>query len=121
MRTDNNDHNEEACIAADAPNWYTMKFEEAVTADYVPGRLFAMFDSPISYHCVKPAMPNAVGNRRIFRVHMKVPDFYVENIYGVPISTYRDMRSMQRPAAITDPIVLGWLKRDIEELRKVQQ
>ncbi len=105
--------------AANVPVWRSMKFEEVVTADYMPNRLFAMLDSPISYHCVKPAAPNAVGGRRIFRVHLKAPNHYVQSIYGVPLDTYQNMR-WHSPTATTDPIVIGWLKRDLEELRGVK-
>ena len=106
---------EEACIAADVSSWRSREFKEAVAVDYVPGRLFAMLDTPISYHCVKPAMPSATGNRRIFRVHMKMPNHYAESIYGVSMEAYRKMRWH----TTTDPVVLGWLRRDIEELRGV--
>ena len=111
------DLDEEVRIAAlDVPTWDSMDFKEAVTADYIPNRLFAMFDSPISYHCVKPAAPNAIGNRRIFRVHLKAPNHYLQSIYGVSPDTYRKMRG--HPTE--DPVVLNWLKRDIEEMRGAQ-
>ena len=110
------DLDDEARIAADVSSWPSRDFGEVTTVDFTSGRLFAMLDTPISYHCVKAALSNAVGNRRIFRVHLKVPNHHAEGIYGVSMDAYRKMRSV----TTTDPVVLGWLKRDIEELRGVQ-
>ncbi len=109
---------EEAELAANSAKWRTPGvLEDVVTAEYGDSRMFAMFDSPISYHGVKAAPPNAHGHRRIFRVHMGVPYRYVEKIYGTPIQEYRERRKLGK--GHEDPVVLGWLKRDIEELRNV--
>jgi hypothetical protein len=105
---------EEASLAASTLRWAgDPRIVEHVTADFRRNRLFAMFDSAISYHSVKAAAANAQGRRRIFRVHLMAPDRYVERIYGVTKDEYQRLRK----TPTNDPRVVGWLRRDIEELR----
>lgn len=105
---------DEIRAAANARKWYKNPAIRPVkTVDYAYNRLFAFLDSPISYHSVGPAKPNATGKRHLFRMHLKVPDHLILPIYGVPLESYRPIRA----AGKTDPRVHEWLRKDIEELR----
>jgi len=110
------DLDKEAEMAAKTLHWHgAPDMEEFTTVEYRQNRLFAMFDSAISYHSVKSATPEAIGHRRIFRIHMKVPNTFIRVRYGVSRERYRAAREK----ASTDPIVLEWMKRDILQLRAV--
>jgi hypothetical protein len=118
MRVRADDISSEAQIAANTLAWYHLpEITEVTTVEYRRNRLFVMFDSVISYHGVKSAQAGAIGNRRIFRLHLEAPSKYAELIYGVPIAEYRAIR--KNPSS--DPQVLAWMKRDIDELRTVSR
>ncbi len=110
-RHDAQDLDERALMAANAMEWFCeSQIKEAVTVEYKPNRLFAMLDSPISYHGVKQSL--STGNRRVFRVHLKAGEEWFETLYGVGRSEY----AARRKFPTTDPTVIGWMKRDIEQL-----
>lgn len=105
---------EEARMAAKTLQWIgETKLEEFKTVEYLPNRLFGMFDSPISYHSVKAASPNAIGNRRVFRVHLTAPNSQIKSRYNVSPAQYRAMRKLPT----TEPTVIEWLRRDVEQMR----
>lgn len=104
-----------ARMAASTLSWYREPgISEAVTIAYKENRLMGLFDSPISYHSVHAAAPNAVGNRRIFRVHLTVQDAAVRKQYGVAMNDY--LKRRKQPS--TDPTVIGSLARDIEKIQE---
>lgn len=106
---------EQAKMAAKTLRWHDDPgMTEAITVDYRQNRLFGMFDSPISYHSVHAAKPNAVGHRRIFRVHLTVAPGAAKKVYGVSLDQYRQ----QRNQPTNDPTVVAWLARDIERLTR---
>lgn len=97
-------------IAASTLLWKDMP--EVKTVAYRQNRLFAIYDSPISYHSVKPASPGVKSRRRIFRIHLTVGAQHVKELYGVGIKEYASLR--KQPS--TDPTVLRWMQRDISQL-----
>lgn len=100
-------------MAANTLQWFKEPaISEAVTVDYRQNRLFGFLDSPISYHSVQAAKPNAVGHRRIFRVHLAAADAAVEKAYGMPLRRYKK----QRKTPQSDPAILAGLARDIEKI-----
>jgi hypothetical protein len=100
-------------MAANTLQWFNVpEISEVTTVAYRQNRLFGFLDSPISYHSVHAAQPNAMGYRRIFRVHLNVPASAVERIYGVPYNKYIE----QRKEPTEDPLVLAGLARDIEKM-----
>lgn len=101
---------DEAEIAAQTLNWqgYT---EEHETVAYQQGRLLVLHDNPIAYHSVKPSA--GVFGRRILRLHIGVDHRHCERLYGVGMAEYQARRL--RPTK--DETVLGWMRRDLEQLR----
>ena len=105
----------QAKMAARTLLWYDESNIVVVkTVDYRQNRLFGFMDSPISYHCVGSAAPDAVGNRRIFRIHLSVPKSAATKPYGVSIKEYVARRSEPTEA----PQVVGWLANDIAQLEE---
>ena len=105
----------QARMAASTLQWYAAPgMVEAVTVPYAQNRLFAFLDSPISYHSVHAAEANAVGHRRIFRIHLTVPASAIRKTYGVSRRRYQSKRRLPTE----DPEVVGWLARDIEQLHQ---
>jgi hypothetical protein len=105
----------QARMAASTLEWHAAPgMSEVATVPYAQNRLFAFLDSPISYHSVHRADPNAVGHRRIFRIHLTVPASAIEKIYGMSHLSYMDKR--RRPT--DDPEVVGWLASEIEQMRE---
>ena len=85
---------------------------EVRTAEYASNRLIAFMDSPISYHSVKPAPAGTSGSRRLLRMHLGAPWSNCEALYGVSYKEYRAKREL----GTDDPRVVGWLRRDLEQL-----
>ena len=109
------DIEDQAKMAAQTLQWYAAPgFLEVQTIDYKQNRLFAFLDSPISYHCVHAAKPGAVGNRRIFRIHLRVPKSAAAKAYGVPLRQY----VKQRRQPTDNPQVVGWLAKEIEQMEE---
>lgn len=121
MRYTSNGVEDQAKMAARTLRWHDQSnIVEVKTIDYRQNRLFGFMDSPISYHCVGSAAPDAIGNRRIFRIHLSVPKSAATKPYGVSMKEYRARRR-----ELTDAQqVIGWLANDIAQLeeqsRKVQ-
>lgn len=106
----------EAWMAAQTLFWYDKpNIYDVTTADYAANRMLSLFDSAISYHSVKPSSPAAGGKRRIFRIHLGVDSMLAQRIYGVPIDEYRS----RRVVPTEDPEILGWMRRDVLELKSV--
>jgi hypothetical protein len=109
---------ERARMSAQTLTWENeSSITEAITVDYRQNRLFAMFDSPISYHSVHAAKPNAVGRRRIFRIHLSADKSAAERLYGISLPEYRE----RRKAPTDDPTVIAWLRRDIARLERTSR
>jgi hypothetical protein len=102
----------QARMAAATLQWYAAPgMSEMKTVPYAENRLFAFLDSPISYHSVHAAEANAVGNRRIFRIHLTAPSSAIKKAYGVSRRRYQSKRRLPTE----DREVVGWLARDIEQ------
>lgn len=106
---------DEVAVAAQTLNWHDLT-EEVRTVEYKGGRLFGFLDNVVAYHSVKPSLPPAVFGRRILRVHTCVSTNHCQRLYGVDYAEYQQRR--QTPSK--DPVVLGWLKRDLEQMRSVK-
>jgi hypothetical protein len=105
----------QARMAAATLQWYAAEgMSEVTTVPYAENRLFAFLDSPISYHSVHAAEANAVGHRRIFRIHLTVPSSAIRKTYGVSRRRYQSKRRLPTE----DREVIAWLARDIEQLNE---
>lgn len=103
---------DEATCATQTLRWHDLT-EEHETVEYRPGRIFSFYDNPIAYHSVKPSLPGALFGRRILRLHVGAPTHHCERLYGVNYETYQKKRIFPTD----DPQVLGWMRKDIEEMR----
>ncbi len=103
---------DEVAAAAQTLRWHDLTEEEKTIA-YHPGRIFAFYDNPLAYHAVNPSGPGATFGRRILRVHMRALESNCERLYGVDYKTYQQKRLFPSE----DPQVLGWMRKDIDEMR----
>ncbi|MCH7539356.1 MAG: hypothetical protein IH999_02980 [Proteobacteria bacterium] len=92
------------------------EIELAEHVAYKQNRLLAFFDCPIAYHSVPPA-PDSTSRRRIFRMHLAMPNSEIERIYGVTQEDYYALRMQYQDDPPT--YVVEWMKRDIQEVRSV--
>lgn len=121
LRYAGNSTEAQARMAARTLRWQDEpSIAEVETVDYRRNRLLAFLDSPVSYHSVGAARPNAVGNRRIFRIHLTVPERAATRAYGVSHAEY--VRKLRQPTE--DPQVVEWMMKDIavidEQSRQVR-
>ncbi len=113
QRFGDSDTRARARMAAATLQWYAAPgMTEVVTVPYAENRLFAFLDSPVSYHSVHAAKANAVGHRRVFRIHLTVPASAIKTLYGVSRRRYQSKRRLPTE----DAEVIAWLTRDIEQL-----
>ena len=103
---------DESEVAAQTLNWHDLT-EELKTIDYKAGRAFAFFETPISFHKVKPSRKGALFGRRILRFHITANPDHCQRLYGVDLETYQKKR--QTPSK--DPEVLEWMKKDIDLMK----
>ena len=107
---------DEATVAAQTLDWRDLT-EEHATVDYKSGRMFAFHDNAIAYHSVKGSVPPARFGRRVYRLHVSASDDWCEKIYGVGVDEYQK----RRIAPTSDPLVVGWMRKDIEMMKNVRR
>src|SRR5579871_3848255 len=109
------DIDDDARMAARTHQWQLPEIAEVETAAFIPNRMIAFLDNPIAYHSVGAAAPGAQGHRRVFRMHITVPEEAAMQPYGISLTEYRQ----RRLAGEASPQMLGWLRRDIAQMRAV--
>jgi len=93
---------------------------EAKATSFIPNRLLAFIDGPLSFHAVRklPAAmnPGIPLGRRIVRAHLAFPKVpFIENRYGVSRDEFHDIMWGTRTDGEVSPQVYDWIKRDIDE------
>lgn len=118
-----NDPDHAAIVAANTRHWMregnwsgNPDLELARVIEFVPNRLFSFFESPVSFHGVEPAAARD-SKRRVVRMHIRAPRVWVRRLYGVSPGEYK----RRREAAECSPEILGWMRRDIEQLMAPRQ
>jgi hypothetical protein len=118
-----NDLAHAAQVAANTRHWLredgwsgNPDLELVTTIENRPNRLFSFYESPISFHGVEPCAPSA-AKRRIVRMHIRAPRAYIQRLYGVSHAEYK----RRREAAEISDEVIGWMRRDIEDLKAPRQ
>jgi len=92
---------------------------EGKATSFIPNRLLAFIDGPLSFHAVKklPAAmdPGLTVGRRIVRAHIAFPKSpFIEARYGVSWEEFRETVWETRKGDVP-PQVYDWIKRDIDE------
>ena len=102
-----------AWVAAQAMAWRDLT-DEVMTVEYEAGRVFAFYETPVSFHGVKPS--SGRFGRRVLRFHVSVANagVHCQRLYGVGLGEYQAARA--RPTE--DERVLGWMRRDLEDVGK---
>ena len=91
QRFDDADTQAQARMAAATLQWYAAPgMSEVTTVPYAQNRLFAFLDSTDQLSQRSRRRANAVGHRRIFRIHLTVPTSAIEKIYGVSRRRYQE-------------------------------
>ena len=105
---------DEAAVAAQTLDWQD-RTEDVVTVPYAFGRCLAFLENPVSFHRVKPSV-GALFGRRILRFHVATGIQHIERLYGTDLAGYQKARNYPT----NDERVLGWMRRDVEQVRSVK-
>lgn len=83
---------------------------------FKPGRLFSFFETPISYHASRTTKPgvNAIGDRRMLRMHVEAPRELTQQLYGVGHKEFYQMQYLADGKA--DSRIATWMKRDMHDV-----